>query len=191
MIKLKSLIVIIVSSILISLVILTTIFGLSLYTGYKEGESAKRHRVKIAQLNAKLYSPLIIIEGLRAKYENKGIYKDKCLLEGTIKNDGYRTVSSVKIKVRFLSASGEAIYTEEFLPLKTPMVPRKTTIAAISLFTSGRERPLMPGKSLKFKRLLDEQKNKDIISPIKNRRYATNPNEWSGKFDYEITEIRF
>ena len=93
MIKLKSLIVILLSSILITSVILLTIFGLSLYIGWKEREATKLHEQRLTALNARLYNNFITIHDLHARYESEGIYKGKCLLEGTIKNSGYRTVS--------------------------------------------------------------------------------------------------
>jgi len=95
------------------------------------------------------------------------------------------------LRVEFLNASGRPIHIEELLPLKASTLERGITIAALSLFTSGKELPLLPGESASFEHLLTEQKDKDVISPIKHERYATNPNEWSGKFDYKITEIRF
>lgn len=191
MIKLKSIIVIILSSILISSAILLTIFGLSLYLGWKETESCRLHRNRLALLNAKLYSQFVDIRDLQAKYEKDGIYKGRCLIEGTIRNNGYRTISSVKLNVEFLNASGNAIHNENFLPLKSSVLPRTTTIAALSLFTSGKELPLFPGESIRFKHVLSEQKDKDIVSPIKHKKYATNPDEWSGKFNYKIASVKF
>ena len=191
MLKLKSLIVIILSSALISSVILLTIFGISLYIGWQERESAKLHKGKVAALNAKSYRDLIEIDGLQARYEEEGIYKEKCLLVGAIKNNGYRTISSLELSVEFLNTSDIVIFKDDFLPLKASVMPRKTTIAALSLFTSGKESPLLPGESLRFKYVMSEQKNKNIVSPIKDRKYATNPNEWSGKLIHKVTGIRF
>jgi hypothetical protein len=191
MIKLKSLLVIILSSILISCVILLTILGLSLYMGWQESEASKLHKVRIAALNARGYEKYINITDLRAGHGKDGIYKSKYLLEGSIGNSGYRTVGSVEVEVDFLNASGEPIYTETVLPLKAVVMPRKTTIAALSRFTSGKEAPVLPGESHKFKHILSDQKNKSITSPIREKRYATNPNEWSGKFNHRITKIRF
>jgi len=189
--KLKSILVIALSSILISAVILLTIVALSLFINYKENESARRHNESLASLNARLYGRYVTVRDIRAKYEKRGIHKGKCLLEGLIKNNGYRTLSSVELKVDFLNASGYSIHTERLHPLAASIMPRKTTIAALSLITSGREVPILPGKSLRFTHVLSEQKDKNIVSPIKNRRYATNPKEWSGDFNHRITRIRF
>ncbi|NQT06768.1 MAG: hypothetical protein HQ575_04425 [Candidatus Omnitrophica bacterium] len=191
MIKFKSLIVIILSSILISLVILLTILGLSLFIGWKEGESARRHMDIVSQQNAQSYGQLISIHNLQAVQENKGPHEGKYLLQGTIKNSGYRTVSSVSLLVDFLNSGGDTVYNENLLPLKAPAMPRTATIAALSLFTSGKESPLLPGKNTRFKCVLNEQRNKDVVSPIKSKRFATNPNEWSGKFDYRVTKVKF
>ena len=191
MIKLKSVIVIILSSILISAVILLTIFGLSLYIGWKDKEAASIHREKLASLNVELYGQFVDIQDLQPRYEKDGIYKGKCLIEGGIKNHGYRTIGSVKLALEFLNASGDVIHVEKILPLKTSILPRRTTIAALSLFTSGKELPLLPGESLRFKHVLSEQKDKNIISPIKHKKYATNPKEWSGKLNYKISGIGF
>lgn len=193
MLKLKSAIVIILSSLLISAVIMLTIGGLTAYFGWKESEAVRDHREKISGLNSKLYSKYISIQNLEAVYEKGGIYKGKCLLEGHIKNNGYRTVSSVRVALEFPNAAGGIIHVEDFLPLKASIPPqtRNATIAALSLFTSGKELPLLPGGSIRFKHLLSERKDKNITSPIKNKKYSTNPNEWSGKFDYKITAIKF
>ncbi|MBL7069730.1 MAG: hypothetical protein ISS34_07730 [Candidatus Omnitrophica bacterium] len=191
MIKLKSILVIILSSIVISAVILLTIFGISLYTGWKEKESAGIHRERISQLNARDYGQYVKILSLKTEYVTKGIDKRKCFIKGIIKNNGYRTIASLGLRVEFLNASGSPIHVEKLLPLKASTLRRGTTIAALSLFTSGKELPLLPGESTSFVHLLTEQKDKDVISPIKHKRYATNPNEWSGKFNYKITEIRF
>lgn len=191
MIKLKSTIVIILSSILISAVVLFTILALSLYIGWKESESIKEHRDTVARLNVALYGKYITIQDLRARCEKKDIYKDKCLLEGLIKNTGFRTVSSISVNIDFLNNSGNTIYTERVFPLKGSLKPSAKTIAALSLFTSGREQPLMPARPLRFIHVLREQKNKNITSPIKNKKYATNPSEWSGKFNKTITHIKF
>lgn len=189
--KFKSILVIVLSSILISSVILLTIFGLSLFIRWEEGESAKLHKDKIAEINSKLYSGHVTIQEIKAKHGKNGIYKAKYLLEGSIRNNGYRTISSMKIVVEFLNSSGTVIYQEKISPLRSSIMPRKTTIAALSLLTSGKEVPILPGESLRFKHILSEQKNKAITSPIKRKKYATNPNEWSGKLNKKITRIRF
>lgn len=191
MIKLKSVIVIILSSILISSAILFTIFGLSVYTGWKENESSRLHRDKVASLNARLYGQYIEMRDLQARYDKAGIYKGRYYIEGVIKNNGYRTISSLRLNVHFLNAAGEAIYTEGVLPLRRSMLSPKTTIGTLSLFTSGKETPLVPGESVHFMHLLSEQKDKDITSPVKHKRYATNPDEWAGKFNCRITAVRF
>ena len=191
MIKLKSTIVIVLSSILISAVILFTILGLSLYLTWRGNESSRLHTAKLVSLNEAVYNKYISVQDLKAEYAAKGLYKGKSLLKGTIKNSGYRTISSIKLSVEFLNKAGETIYTENIFPLKTAVAPSKPTIAALSLFTSGKEVPLLPGESIRLNHILSQQKHKNIISPIKNKRYATNPNEWSGKFSHKITAIGF
>lgn len=189
--KFKSILVIILSSIVISCVILLTIFGLSLYIKWNEGESARIHEDNIASLNAKGYVRHISVHDLQARYEKKGIYKEKCLIEGIVKNTGYRTISSLELNVAFLNASEDVIHRERIYPLKERVVPKKTTIAALSLLTSRRESPVMPGDNFRFQHVISSKKDKDIISPIKRKKYATNPNEWSGKFSYSISRVRF
>jgi hypothetical protein len=170
---------------------LLTIFGLSLFIGWTERESTRLHKDRLAQLNSKLYNQNISTHEIQAKFEKKGIYKGKCVLEGSIKNNGYRTISSIELSVDFFNNSGGVIHTEKIHPLKASIMPRKTTIAALSVFMSGKEVPITPGESLRFKHVLSEQKDKDIVSPIKNKKYATNPNEWSGKLKQRITRIKF
>jgi hypothetical protein len=191
MIKLKSIIVILISSILISAVLIFTILGFSLYLGWKERDTARIHAIKISGLNADIYTPFLNIFDLHAKVGGSSIYEDKYLVEGTIKNAGFRTVSSVTLEVDFLNSSREIIHTEIVKPLGSSPPPAETNIAALSIFTSRRELPLAPGQKLRFKHILSSQKDKNVISPIKYDRFATNPNEWSGKFGYRITKVRF
>jgi hypothetical protein len=143
------------------------------------------------RLNADLYRQFVNVYDLEARLETEGLHKGKSLIEGAVRNNGYRTVSSVRLMVEFLDSSDNAIHAEYILPLRTSILPRTKTIATLSLFTSGKEVPLLPGESARFKHALSEQKDKDVISPIKNRRYGTNPNEWSGRFRHKITGIKF
>ncbi|MFH1753354.1 MAG: hypothetical protein ABH875_04145 [Candidatus Omnitrophota bacterium] len=189
--KLKSVIVIILSSVLISAVILLTIFGLSLFMGWKERESSILHKESLSLLNARRYSRYLDIQDMQPKFEKRGLYKGECALEGSIRNNGYRTITSIELSVQFLNSSGDIIHIEKVQPLKTSIMPKRTTIAALSLFTSGKEVPMLPGESIRFKHILSEQKDKDLISPIKNNRYGTNPNEWSGKLSQTLTRIKF
>lgn len=191
MIKFKSLIVIILSSVLISSAILLTIFGLSLYISWKEMESTRIHEDLLAFLDSKLYGEYVAIHDIQAKYDEKDMYKGKCLIEGSIKNNGYRTITSLEFAVEFFNSSGEIIHTERILPLRSAIMPRKTTIAALSLLISGKEQPLSPGKTQRFRHVFGDQKNKSITSPIKNNKFATNPNEWSGRIDHRITRVKF
>ncbi len=191
MIKLKSLLVIILSSIVICCVILLTIAGLSLHIKWLERESAKAHKSRLQAFNARAYGEYLKVGDIRARFGREGIYKNKCLLEGSLKNTGYRTIGSLEIEAVFLNASGEPIHVEKIFPLKSPEMPSKTTIAALSQLTSGKETPLLPGESHKFKHILSDQKNKSVTGPIRDKRYATNPNEWSGKLNHRITRIGF
>lgn len=191
MIKLKSLLVILVSSVLISAVLVLTILSSSFYLSWKENNTRRAHAAIIAELNADLYGPFVNIFDLQAKVGRTSIYKGKYLIEGVIKNAGFRTIGSVVLEVNFLNAARQVIHTEEFWPLGSSPPPAETSIAALSVFMSGKELPLAPGQSLRFKHVLSSQKDKDVVSPIKHKRYATNPNEWSGKFDYKIAKVKF
>ena len=86
MIKLKSIIVILFSSLVISAALVITIIGSSLHLSWREKEAAKLHSRKISGLNAKLYGQHINIFDLQAKRGRISIYKEKFLIEGIIKN---------------------------------------------------------------------------------------------------------
>ena len=191
MIKLKSIIVILFSSLVISAALVITIIGSSLHLSWREKEAAKLHSRKISGLNAKLYGQHINIFDLQAKRGRISIYKEKFLIEGIIKNTGFRTVSSITLRADFLNAAHQAIHTEIFKPLGSTPLPSKTSLAALPIFVSGKELPLAPGQSMRFKHILSCQKDKNVVSPIKYKKYATNPNEWSGKFDYQIIMVKF
>ena len=183
--------VILISSLMISAVLVLTIAGSSLYISWKEGDAARSHSLEMAKLNAQLYGRHIKIFDLAAKIGRDSIYKNKYLIEGTIKNTGFRTISSVTIEVDFLNAARKTIQTEEFKPLGSSLPPSKLSMATLSIFTSGKELPLAPGKNLRFKHILSRQKDKNVVSPIKHKRYATNPNEWSGKLNHSVSMIKF
>ena len=129
MIKLKSIIVILLSSLLISAVILLTILGLSVYAGWKEGESARRHRESVAALNAKHYDQLIKVDDLEPAFERDGPYKGRCTVSGLIKNAGYRTLRSVRLRLKFLNDTGSVIHKEYIFPLKASVPARVRSTA--------------------------------------------------------------
>jgi len=191
MIKPKSIIVIFISSFVISLVLVLTIAGLSLYLGWKEKDSERIHSVEIDKLNASLYEKFIDVSDLKAKKGKEGIFKDNYIIEGLVKNNGFRTVSSISLEIDFLNASREAIHTETFKPLQSAVPSSKLSIGSLFILTSGKELPLARGQSMRFKHILSCQKKKDVVSPIKNNRFATNPNEWSGRFSNRVNMIKF
>ena len=83
--KHRTVLVILLSSIIISSALGLTIFTFYTYLEWKEKNIGKNYTLLTHDLNAQLFNKYIIID-LESKINKEGIFRDKPIVEGTIKN---------------------------------------------------------------------------------------------------------
>jgi len=192
LIKKKSLIVAFVSAVVISIVMVINLIGYMLYLEMKDDESERRYRSDLQKVNAKLYAKYIEIARLGASFESAGALNGRPVLEGIIRNDGYRDIKDIAVKVRFLDRDGAVIYDVSFRP-QEPSLGSYDDIAQVSIphLAVHPLSVIRPETSLPFKKVLTGCPT-DILEDMKaGSGTSGNRGGWSGRFDYEILSVTF
>lgn len=190
--KKKSLVVALISSAVICVVMVVNLAGYLIYLEIKSDELNKSYYHQLHKLNAKVYSKHIEIAKLGASFEKTGPLRGKPVLEGIIRNDGYRDVADLVIKVRFLDADGAALYETAFHP-QEPSLSSPVDLAQASITHLG-DYPISsirPESSFAFKKIIMGCP-KEILSELKqNTSGPSGKGRWAGRLDYEISSITF
>jgi len=192
MLKKKSLILTLISSIVICLVLVVNLAGYLIYLELKDDELTKIYKAKLQKINAKVYSKYIEIARLGAGFNVTGPLSGKAALEGIIRNDGYRDITDMLIKVRFLDKDGAALYEVTFHPMEPSLgsygvfAPAPISHPADSLASIIR-----PESSLPFKKILANCPE-EILSELRAGTGSSGGRgRWAGKLDYEILAVNF
>lgn len=189
--KKKSLIVALVSSIVIFLVMVVNLAGYLIYLEMKEGELDTAYHILLHKVNARVYAHHIEVARLGAGIEHTGSLIGKPILEGIIRNDGAKDITDLVLKVRFLDKDGAVMY-------QVIVHPQEPALGSISLpgtpLTHAAEYSITvikPESSLPFKTILVDCP-KEIIAELKKETAAPRgPGMWSGRLDYEILSITY
>ncbi|MBN2453504.1 MAG: hypothetical protein JXB40_04505 [Candidatus Omnitrophica bacterium] len=184
MIKKKSIAVAVISSLVISLVLIVNLAGYLIYLELKEAETEKAYQILLHKARAQVYSRHIDLARLGASFEQYGALSGKAVLEGIVRNYGYRDISGLLIKVRFLDPDGASLYEIVF----NPMEPSLGSQVSLPHLTSSYISAIKPEGSLPFKKILTDCP-KEILSEIRSNASAPKSRRWSGKFDYKILSI--
>ena len=191
-IKKKSLIVTLISSVVICLVLVVNLAGYLIYLELKDDELTKIYRMNLQKVNAKVYSKHIEIARLGASFDVMGPLSGEAVLEGIIRNDGYRDITDLFVKVKFLDKDGAALYEVAFHPME-PSLGSYGAFAPVSIshFADSSVSVIKPESSLPFKKILTNCPE-EILSELKaNSGSPGGKSRWTGKFDYEILSVNF
>ncbi|MCX5678192.1 MAG: hypothetical protein NTY76_03690 [Candidatus Omnitrophica bacterium] len=205
MIKKKSLILTLISSIVICLVLVVNLAGYLIYLEMKDDELTKTYKMGLQKINAKVYSKHIEIARLGASFNVTGPLSGEAVLEGIIRNDGYRDITDMLIKVKFLDKDGAALYEVAFHPMEPSLGSYGVFAPArlqeilhpaggpvpISHLSDSSASVIRPESSLPFKKILTNCPE-EILSELKaNTGSPGGKGRWTGKFDYEILSVNF
>ena len=102
LIKKKSLVVALISSFVISLVLVMTLIGYAVYLELKDEELKQSYNIMLEKVNARVYSKYIEIARLSAAIEPSGALKGQPVVEGILRNRGYRDILDIILRVKFL-----------------------------------------------------------------------------------------
>lgn len=188
--KKKSVIVAVVSGLVVSIVLILTLVGYSIYLEIKNEESRISYGYALGKISARIYGKYVEISGLTAKIEKFGILRDKVVIEGALKNNGERELSEVIAKIKFLDKDGAVIY-ETVSDLLEPALGAGT-IGAIKIPYLSYHPPITVkiGGSLPFKKILANPPA-EIYSCLHDEGgFSKNSGKWSGKLGYEIISAK-
>jgi len=188
--KKKSVVVALISGFIVSIVLILTLVGYSVYLELKNEESRISYMYALDKISARIYGKYIELSGLTAKIERSGALKDKAVLEGTINNRGQRDLSELIMKIKFLDTDGAVIY-ETVSDLLEPALGTGTLgTIKIPYLSYSPHIKVKIGGSLPFKKILINPPA-EIYSCLRDEGgLSKNRGRWSGKFDYETISAR-
>jgi hypothetical protein len=190
-IKKKSLIVALISSMVICFVLVINLAGYLIYLELKDDEMNKSYRSMLRKVNAKVYSKHIEVAKLGAGFDRSGALSGQAVLEGIIRNDGYRDITDLSIKVKFLDRDGAVLYEVSFHPQEPSLASYSLPQISITHLTDSSMSTIKPESSLPFKKILTGCP-KEILSELKeNTGSSGGKGRWGGKFDYEILSVNY
>lgn len=163
-VKKKSILVIILSIMLISLVLITTLIGYYLYLNWKEENTKSLYLTSLYELNAKLYAKYISITSILIKIDEEEFFKDKPIMEGHIKNTSNKKIRSLKLKISLLDKDGRVLYMDLFYPLRIDSHSYLAPNDAISFKHLLKNCPKDITSYLKMKTRFAKEKKKDLIN---------------------------
>ena len=186
-IKKKSLIVAIVSSFIICGVLVLTLVGYLAYLEFKDKELQSVYQQLLQKVNAKLYSRHIEISGLTIAMESSGTLKGKPIIEGILRNKGYREVTDILMLVRFLDKDGAVLYEVVFHPQEPSLGVSNLTQVTLPYISRYPKTSIKQGATFPFKKILTNCP-KEISSEL-NR--VAGKGSWSGSLETDIISISF
>jgi hypothetical protein len=188
LIKQKSLVVAVVSSFVISLVLVFTLIGYLVYIELKGEEFNASYERLLQKVNARFYSKYIVFEKLAAGIEGAGVLKDKAVIEGSIKNCGYKDITDMLIKVAFTDKDGAVLYEAVFRPQEPSLGGAVISYINYPLLKSERKAVLKNGGTLSFKKILTNcpaEITRSLAASAKGR------SGWTGGISAEIVSADF
>lgn len=171
LIKRTSSLVIILSSATIICVLALTTFGFYAYLEWKEKNTRRHYRLATYEMNAELFGKYVIIYS-QAKIGTEGIFNNRPIVEGTIKNTSNKKIYSLKMKVSFRDAEGHIVFVDTFYPIGTDI----DVLSNIAEMTSSMKSFLLEGDSISFtyrlkncpQKVLDHLRSKLHLAKVKS-----------------------
>ena len=191
LIKRKSLIVGLVSSVIIALVLIMTLVGYFFYLEFKSREFGRIYQELLEKAKAKVYSKHLDVFGLDARIENTGALKGKPVIEGAITNKGSREIVNLVLKLSFLDKDSASIYEFTAHP-QEPALGSAVFTRATTPRLAGYTHPvdsLKPGETLKFKRIITNCPTEIFVELREGEKPAKSFGRWSGKLTSEVISL--
>ena len=190
-IKRKSLIVGLVSSIVIALVLIMTLVGYFIYLEFKSREFSRIYQELLEKAKAKVYTSHLDIFGLDARIENTGALKGKPIIEGAITNKGSREIVNLVLKLSFLDRDSASIYEITAHPQEPALSSGAFTHVSTSRIYSNAHPidTLKPGQTLKFKKIITNCPTEIFVELKEGEKPTKSFGRWSGKLTSEVISL--
>jgi hypothetical protein len=190
-IKRKSLIVGLVSSVVIALVLIMTLVGYFIYLELRSREFGRVYQELLEKAKAKVYSRHLDIFGLDARIENTGALKGKPIIEGAVTNKGSREIVNLVLKLNFLDRDSASIYELTAHPQEPALGSTVFTHGTISHLYSYSHPidSLKPGQTLKFKKIITSCPTEIFVELREGEKPTKSFGRWSGKLTSEVISL--
>jgi hypothetical protein len=192
-IKPKSLIVVILSSVVISSVLIFTLIGYYMYIELKERDVEKACSDSIKKMQARIFSKHIEISQLSCEMGTSGPLKGKAVISGVVKNSSGRRLASIVIKVKFLDTEGASMYEVMSQPLEPTFGLDQLGSLTRAYLAPSQRNFLEPNSSRAFKRIIPNcpQEILRTLAPSrKGKKSATKRrSQWSGQLTAEVMSV--
>ncbi len=190
-IKRKSLIVGLVSSVVIAMALIMTLVGYFIYIEFKSREFGRVYQELLEKAKAKVYSRHLDIFGLDARIENTGALMGKPIIEGAITNKGSREITNLVIKINFLDRDSASIYELTAHPQEPALGGTVFTHVSISHLYSYAHPidSLKPGQTLKFKKIITSCPTEIFVELREGEKPTKSFGRWSGKLTSEVISL--
>lgn len=191
-IKKKSLIVALISSVVISSVLILTLVGYVVYIELKGEEFRRSYLELLHKANAKFYSKYVEVSKLSVALVGTGALRGWPIVEGLIRNTGYKDIADLLMKVKFLDRDGAIIYEVVFHPQEPSLGSASLTQGlAIPYLSSPSKVSIKPNDSLPFKKILANCPKEILEELKKGAGFAKTRGRWSGRLSFEVLSLDF
>ena len=168
-IKRKNVLVGTLSSLIIAIVFVSTLAGYSLYIQFVKDSFALRYRSSIYKLTADLFSKDIQLSNLNIRTGGAGLTVQAPVVEGSVRNNSNKTITSMLIEVSFLRNDGTVVYNDWIFPLGDQPEEKFTGRVAAFSGMNKTSNVLLSGEGLSFRHLL-RNCPKDITAQMSRDR---------------------
>ena len=191
LIKRKSLIVGLVSSVVIAVALIITLIGYFIYLELKSREFNRVYQELLEKAKANVYSKHLDIFGLDARIENTGALKGKPIIEGAITNNGSREIVNLEIKISFMDKDSASIYEIVAHPQEPALGSTVLTNVSIPHLYSYAHPidSLKPGQTLKFKKIITSCPTEIFVELREGEKPTKSFGKWSGKLTSEVISL--
>lgn len=185
-IKTKHRTVILFSSAIIAMVIISTLVGYGLYIQWKEDTFAVDYRNSMYKLTADIFKKDIEIYNVKTEFENGASSLPKILmLEGKLKNNSPKTITSIMLEVSFSRPDGYVVYKDWFHPLGEGVLSGSPFFSSIK-----RTRDVLrPGENMSFRHLLRNCPPEVISQIFKKTLFAKSGSEGEIKLIITVSGV--
>lgn len=149
-IKKKNLLVVSFSSVIIATVFVATLVGYNLYLQWKKDAHDLKYRNSIYRLTADMFRNDVVLSDVDVKLEGGGSFQPLPFLEGSIKNNANKPISSLLLEISFTTPDNEVLYNNWVYPLG------ERDLVNPASFAGGKhvKSILLPGEGITFRHIL-------------------------------------
>lgn len=185
MIRSKHFLVIAFSSLIIGVVLASTVIGYSLYIEWKNTTFISRYKSSIAKLTAEMFKEDIAISNINVRIAHEGPFSGLPFIEGSLKNNSPKTITSILMEISFLKPDGSVIYKGWFHPIGEEGFAHSASFSAVE-YTSN---VLLTGESVSFRHLLRNCPSEVVSQFSSKEEFAKTSAEDRIKMEYSITGV--